>query len=408
MNKWQVLKQGGITSPLGFVATGIACGIKKNGKKDLALLYSPEATQGAGVFTTNKVKAAPVLVSQENLKLGKIQGIVINSGNANACTGDQGIKDARQMAKWAAQALGIKAEQVLVSSTGVIGFPLPMEKVQDGISLAAKDLSQSGGTKAAEAIMTTDTYSKELALSLEIEGKTVTIGGMAKGSGMIHPNMATMLGFITTDAAIEPGLLNSMLKKAVDKSFNMITVDGDTSTNDMVIMLANGQAGNSPLTKDSVQTEIFQQALDYLTIVLAKQVVGDGEGASKIVEITVKGALSESDAKKAAMAVATSSLVKTAIFGEDANWGRVICAVGYSGAEIEPDKIDIFLASSKGEEQMAKNGGGLVFDEAKAKTILEEKEIYLTIDLQIGDKETKVWTCDLSYDYIKINADYRS
>lgn len=408
LNKnWKVIEQGGVTSPLGFQAIGVFAEIKKQ-NKDLALIYSEVPAQGAGVFTTNKVKAAPVIVSQKHLAQGIIQGVIANSGNANACTGEKGLADAEKMAELAAQALKIKKEQVVVASTGVIGFPLPIEKVEQGIKLAAKELSEKGGLAAAEAIMTTDTFPKQLAINIEIQGKQVTIGGMAKGSGMIHPNMATMLGFLTTDGAIAQEDLYLMLKKAVDQSFNMITVDGDTSTNDMVTILANGLAGNSPIKAGTPEGEQFQSALNFLTASLAKDIAKDGEGATKMVEVQVKNALSPGDAQKAAMAIATSSLVKTAIFGEDANWGRIIAAVGYSGAEIDPEKIDISLASSAGEEKMAKNGGGLAFDEAKAKKILEEKEIIILVDLKIGQEEAVAWTCDFSYDYVKINASYRS
>lgn len=404
---WQILEKGNITSPLGFQATGIACGIKK-AAKDLALLYSKTTAQAAGVFTTNQVKAAPLLVSQQNLEQGQIQAVVINSGNANACTGAKGLEDAWTMAEETAQVLNLSKEKVVVASTGVIGFPLPIGKVQEGIKLASKNLSEQGGQAAAEAIMTTDTFPKQIALAMDLDGKKVTLAGMAKGSGMIHPNMATMLGFITTDAAVVDGFLAELLKKAINKSFNMITVDGDTSTNDMVVIMANGLAGNKPLNKESAEVEKFSAALEYLTIYLAQQIVKDGEGASKLVEIQVKNALTESDAKKAAMSVATSSLVKTAIFGQDANWGRVIAAVGYSGAEIRAEKIDIFLTSAAGKEQMAQAGSGLAFDEEKAKKILAEKEICIIVDLQLGEQDAQVWTCDLTYDYIKINAHYRS
>lgn len=408
LNKnWKVIEQGDVTSPLGFQAAGVFAEIKKQ-NKDLALIYSEIPAQGAGVFTTNKVKAAPVIVSQKHLAQGVIQGIIANSGNANACTGEKGLADAEKMAELVAEALKTKKEYIVVASTGVIGFPLPMEKVEEGIKAAAKELSPQGGLAAAEAIMTTDTFPKQLAVTIEIQGKQVTIGGMAKGSGMIHPNMATMLGFLTTDGAIAQEDLYLMLKKAVDQSFNMITVDGDTSTNDMVTILANGLAGNSPIKSGTPEGDEFQSALNFLTGSLAKAIAKDGEGATKMVEVQVKNALSPEDAQKAAMAIATSSLVKTAIFGEDANWGRIIAAIGYSGAEIEPEKIDISLASSAGEEKMAENGGGLAFDEAKAKKILEEKEIIILVDLKIGKEEALAWTCDFSYDYVKINASYRS
>jgi len=396
--------EGGVTAPRGFRAGGVAAGIKKNGNKDLAVLVSDVPANAAGVFTTNKVKAAPLIVTMENLKNGKAQAVVVNAGNANACTGQQGLDNARITIRAVSKALNIRESHVLVTSTGVIGVQLPMDNVLAGVEQVVKALTPQGGSDAAQAIMTTDTFPKELAITLELGGQKVTIGAMAKGSGMIHPNMATMLGFITTDAAVSAGLLHKALKEAVDKSFNMISVDGDTSTNDMVVILANGLAGNEEIAAEGDDYNKFKEALEEVCIVLAKAIARDGEGATKLVEIRVKNAPSTGDAVKAAKAIATSSLVKTAIFGADANWGRIIAAVGYSGANFDPDRVDIYL----GDEKMAENGCGLDFSEERAKAILEDEVIIITVDLKIGSSEATAWGCDLSYDYVKINAAYRT
>lgn len=402
-----IFNEGGVTAPKGFLAAGVHCGIKKY-KKDLAVIYSEVLATAAGVFTTNKVKAAPVRITMENLSDGKAQAIVVNSGNANACTGERGLKDAREMAELVAQKLGLNPHDVVVASTGVIGISMPMDKVRQGIEQCCKSISVYGGADAATAIMTTDTFRKEMAVKLEIGGKTVTIGGMTKGSGMIHPNMATMLCFITTDANIEAKALKKALKDATAKSFNMISVDGDTSTNDMAVVLANGLAGNQLITCGTEDYELFYRGFETLCIELAKMMARDGEGATKFMEVQVKNAPDEISAIRAARAVTRSNLVKTAIFGEDANWGRIICAVGYSGIDFNPDLVDIYISSKAGEMILAENGIGLNFSEDKAKEILSEKEIKVIVDLKQGDGCATAWGCDLSYDYVKINGSYRT
>ncbi len=393
----------GITAVPGFLASGIYAGIKKVEKKDLALIFSEKQCTAAGLFTKNEVKGAPVIISQRNIKKGAGQAIIANSGNSNVCTGKQGIKDADEMAALTAKALSIKPNLICVASTGVIGEPLPMEKIRNGIANVVSKISREGGRDAAEAIMTTDTFLKEKAVQIEINGKAVTIGGIAKGSGMIYPNMATMLAFIGTDAKIASGDLKRALKAAVDKSFNMTTVDGDTSTSDMVICLANGVSGVS-ITK-SKGYKAFQEGLSYVCKELAKMVVKDGEGATKFVEIKIKGAKTFNDAKKIGMAIANSNLVKTALFASDANWGRIMCAIGYSGVRIKDNKIDIFFDNVK----MVGNGVGLGKDaEREATEALKQKEFAITIDLRLGKAEAALWTCDFSYDYVRINAAYRT
>ena len=395
---------GGITSPKGFKAAGVASGIRKKGRKDVALVYSEQPAQAAAVYTLNKFQAAPLQVTKEHLKDGIAQAIVVNSGVANACMGQQGLMSAKEMAQITADCLLIKAEDVVVASTGGSGVPLPMELFTKGIKDASKALSYDGGADAAEAIMTTDLVKKEVACQLEIGGKTVTIGAMAKGSGMIHPNMATMLGFITTDASIESDCLQHVLKKATDASFNMVSVDGDTSTNDMVAILANGLAENPKITMESEYLKDFEAAVTEVCIRLAKMIAQDGEGATKLIEVEVVGAKSLEDARKGARAICSSNLVKAAIFGEDANWGRIVTAMGYSGAEVDPSIVDVYI----GELLVAEKGTGLKFDEEKASQILKQKEIKLKVDLNLGSEEATAWGCDLSYDYVKINADYRS
>ena len=394
---------GGVTAPKGYLAAGIHCGIKKQ-KLDLAVIYSTTPAAGAGVFTTNKVKAAPLLVTMDNLARGQAQAVVVNAGNANACTGEQGLADAREMINLLAAGLNINPWEVVVTSTGVIGVPLPMDKVRSGIGEAISQLSPQGGAKAAEAIMTTDTFAKELAISFEINGVEAKMGAMAKGSGMIHPNMATMLGFITTDVSIEAGALQKALQEATAQSFNMITVDGDTSTNDMVTIMANGLAGNREIKVGTPEFMVFQEALNHVAVQLAKLIAKDGEGATKLLEVQVKNAKTLADARKGALAIAKSSLVKTAIFGEDANWGRILCALGYSGADFDPAKVDIAI----GDEMMAINGAGLAFDEGRAKEILSEKQVTIYVDLKDGIEQAIAWGCDLSYDYVKINGSYRT
>lgn len=395
---------GGVTAAQGFTAGGISCGVKKSQSSDLALIFSKVPADAAGIFTTNQVQAAPVILSKEYLKKGKAQAIIANSGNANACVGAVGMEVARRMTAAAGKALGIPADSVLVASTGVIGVVLPVEKIEAALAEKNDFLSDTGGAAAARAIMTTDTFPKEVALELELGGAKVRIGGIAKGSGMIHPNMATMFGFITTDTRIEQPLLQKAISTAGKTSFNRITVDGDTSTNDCLFILANGLANNQPITSESQDYQIFLQALTSVCLELAKMIARDGEGATKLIEIKVTGAKTEDEAVKAGKSVATSNLVKTALFGEDANWGRILAAVGYSSVKIDPERISIYL----GDLPVFQNGIGLVFDEIRAKRILSEKEILITIDLNDGNESASVWTCDLSYDYVKINGSYRS
>ncbi len=395
----------GITGPKGFLATGVHCGVKK-AKKDLALVFSTAPAIGAAVFTQNKVPAAPIIVDKLQLKKSfNTRAIVINSGNANACTGERGLNDAWSMAKIAASSLGISESEVLVSSTGVIGQYLPIGKIESGIAEAAPTLSAEGHTDAAEAIMTTDTFTKELAVQFALDGVVVTIGGMSKGSGMIAPNMATMLAFVTTDASITPELLGYSLRQAVDRSFNRISVDGDTSTNDMVAILANSLAGNKELSDlEDPSYKMFYDALVYLLVRLCKMIVVDGEGATKFVEIHVTGASSEADAVQAARAIANSSLVKTAIHGEDAKWGRILAAVGYSGIEFNPEDVEIFF----GDVPILRQNYCIDFSEEDAKRVLSQKEITITVDLHQGPGSASFWTCDLSKEYVAINANYRS
>lgn len=403
--QYKVITDGGVTSAQGFVAGVCQAGIKKADRYDLTIIYSTSLAQAAGVFTTNKFQAAPVLLSKKHLVHKTGRALVINSGCANACTGETGFNDAFCMAEKTAEVLGLTPQEVFVASTGVIGVFLPMEKIKKGIKEAGESLSQDKGYLAAKAIMTTDTYPKELALEVEIGGKKVTIGAMAKGSGMIHPQMATMLGFITTDVNITAECLQKALSQANQNSFNMVTVDGDTSTNDMVIILANNLADNLLIDKEgSKEYNVFLDALTTVCTRLAQMIAEDGEGATKLMEVQVVNAVSEDDARKAAKSIAGSSLVKAALFGEDANWGRIICALGYSTAEFNPDTVDVYLGNLK----VAKNGTGLIFDEVAAKKILAEKKVVIRVDLQQGVCQATAWGCDLSYDYVKINADYRT
>ena len=400
----QILENGSVTSPRGFTAAAVAAEIKYTGRTDLAVVYSKVPAQAAAVYTLNRFKAAPLRVTEENISNGMAQAIVVNSGIANAGMGAEGMRLAREMSDCAAEALGIAKDDVIVASTGVIGMPLPMDKVKAGIEKASKALYPDGGHDAARAIMTTDTVCKEMAVQLRIDGKLVTIGAMAKGSGMIHPNMATMLGFITTDVNIDNKALQAAFKANIDDSFNMVSVDGDTSTNDMVVILANGQAGNAVLTEESPDFSAFKEALRDICIAMAQKIAGDGEGATKLVECTVTGAATKEDARLAAKAIIASSLVKTAIYGNDANWGRIACAAGYSGAQFDPDKVNIFI----GDVQVAQNGMGLEFDEAKATETLKQKKVNILVKFNIGTEEATAWGCDLTYDYVSINADYRS
>ena len=404
---------GGVCAPTGFLAGGIRCGIKPSSqKKDLALIYSNNLCSAAAMFTTNKVKAASVQVSMENITDGNLRAVIINSGNANACTGKQGLANAKAMVKAAADAVLVSPLDVAVASTGVIGVQLPVNLIVENIDLlkaSLKDAKNGGNADALEAIMTTDTRNKEIAVEIEINNKPVRLGAMIKGSGMIHPNMATMLGFITTDISIIPSALDAALRRAVKKSFNRLTVDGDTSTNDMILIMANAQAYNQALTEDSQDFETFCAALDYICISLTKMLARDGEGATKLVTVTVSGAKSEEDAEVFAKSVASSSLVKAACFGADANWGRVLCAMGYSGVEdFDPANVDVSFKSKNGLIQVCKDGETVPFNEETAKKILLQEEIEILIDIKTGDSTASVWGCDLTYDYVKINGDYRS
>jgi len=391
--------EGGITSVPGFRSAGVACGIKTTGAKDLAVIVCDDVAVSAGTFTSNKVKSAPVLVSMERVKSGKAKAIVANSGNANACTGEQGIKDAKRMTELVASGLNISPELVLVASTGKIGRKMPMDKIENGIKLALSSLSYTGGHDSAEAIMTTDTFSKEIAVEFDIQKKKAHIGGMVKGAGMINPNMATMLCFLTTDVCIEQSFLQKALKSAVDVSFNMISVDGDTSTNDTVLILANGKAGNSPINRLDSSYEVFLRALTYVTTSLAKMIAKDGEGATKFIELRVRGAKTEQDARKACHTIARSPLLKCALFGEDPNWGRIMSSLGISDIDMDQNKVDIWFDDLK----IAQNGISTGFSEESAKDILKKKEYVITIDLKMGNAKATLWTCDLSYDYVKIN-----
>ena len=405
---------GGITAPKGFLANGIAAGIKKR-KKDIAILVSEIPAQAAGAFTTNKVKAAPVIWDKQLIDSGKtMSAIVINSGNANACTGEKGFSDTRDTASYAAELLSARgidtsAEQVLVCSTGVIGVPLPMDTVKEGIKTCVSGLSKEleAAKSAADAICTTDTFRKEIAVEIEIDGKPIRIAGMAKGSGMIHPNMATMLSFITTDAELPASILQELLGTTIIDTYNMISVDGDTSTNDTVLVLANGCSGVS-IQKGTLQWEEFCKAFTYVHTFLAKAIVRDGEGAGKFIEVIVNGAKSVEDARILARSVVASSLVKAAFFGADANWGRILCAMGYSGADFNPAGTELSFSSSQGSIIVVKNGEPVSFNEDFAKKILLEKEVTVTAKLNDGESSAKAWGCDLSYEYVRINGDYRS
>ena len=396
---------GGITAVTGIRAAGMAAGIKKGDSLDLALIVSERDATVAGVFTTNTVVAPPLILDRQQLRRGKGRAIIVNSGNANACTGRRGYKDAVAMAALTAKALGIPREDVYVGSTGVIGKPLPMEKLKAAIPVLAARLHRQGGTDAAQAIMTTDTTVKTAAVSDTIGGRTVTVGGIAKGSGMIHPNMATMLAYLATDAQVPRAILQRGLRQATERSFNRIPVDGDTSTNDMVLCLANGMAGNRPLKPGSTDARRFQSLLDHVCLDLAKKIAWDGEGATKFVELRVKGARTQADAFRAAVTIATSNLVKTAWFGEDSNWGRTMAALGRSGARIAEDRIAILV----GPVQIVRRGLGLGPDaEAQANAVMKSREFSVTVDLGSGAADVTVWTTDLTLDYIKINASYRS
>jgi glutamate N-acetyltransferase/amino-acid N-acetyltransferase len=399
---------GGVCAAKGFTAGGIHCGIRKNkDKKDLSLIYSEVPAASAAVYTTNLVKGAPLAVTKKHISDGFAQAIICNSGNANTCNAD-GMEIAEKMSALTADALGIKSDDIVVASTGVIGEKLDITPIAQGIPGLVKSLKQDGSADAAEGIMTTDTVKKEVAVEFEIGGKTCRIGGIAKGSGMIHPNMATMLVFITTDAAISPDMLQKALSGDIKNTFNMVSVDGDTSTNDMVTVLANGMAGNEEITCEGENFCVFMKALNTVTMNLCRRIAGDGEGATKLLECRVSGAADEQTAKTVAKSVICSSLLKAAMFGADANWGRVLCAIGYSGADVDPDKIDVAFRSSKGEIKVCENGAGIPFSEETAKEILLQKEIEILINLNSGEFSSVAWGCDLTYDYVKINGDYRT
>ena len=403
--------EGGITAAKGFMAASAAAGIKYKDRKDMAVIYSQVPCQAAGTFTTNVVKAAPVKWDQKLVKeSGEAQAVVINAGIANACTGAEGYSYCKATAQAAAEALGVDENSVLVASTGVIGMQLPMDRLTAGIRMMAPLLSdtQESGTEAAKAIMTTDTEKKEVAVEFEAGGKTVTIGGMCKGSGMIHPNMCTMLAFVTTDLAISRELLQEALSQDIKDTYNMISVDGDTSTNDTVLLLANGMAGNPVITEKNEDYHAFCQALNVVNETLAKKMAGDGEGCTALFEVKIIGAESKQQAVTLAKSVITSNLTKAAIFGHDANWGRILCAMGYSGALFDPEKVDLFFESAAGKLKIIENGVALDYSEEEATRILSEPEVTAVADVKMGDQTATAWGCDLTFDYVKINAYYRS
>ena len=403
--------EGGITAAKGFLAASAAAGIKYKDRKDMAMIYSQVPCQAAGTFTTNVVKAAPVKWDQKLVKeSGEAQAVVINAGIANACTGAEGYSYCKATAQAAAEALGVDENSVLVASTGVIGMQLPMDRLTAGIRMMAPLLSdtQESGTEAAKAIMTTDTEKKEVAVEFEAGGKNVTIGGMCKGSGMIHPNMCTMLAFVTTDLAISRELLQEALSQDIKDTYNMISVDGDTSTNDTVLLLANGMAGNPVITEKNEDYHAFCQALNVVNETLAKKMAGDGEGCTALFEVKIIGAESKQQAVTLAKSVITSNLTKAAIFGHDANWGRILCAMGYSGALFDPEKVDLFFESAAGKLKIIENGVALDYSEEEATRILSEPEVTAVADVKMGDQTATAWGCDLTFDYVKINADYLS
>ena len=399
---------GGVCAAKGFSANGVHCGIRKNRtKRDLALIYSEVPATAAAVYTTNLVKGAPLTVTKAHIANGYAQAVICNSGNANTCNAN-GVEIAEQMSELLAKEMGIKASDVVVASTGVIGQPLNIEPIQNGIPSLVAGLSKDGTDAAAEAIMTTDLAKKEIAVEFTVGGKTCHIGGIAKGSGMIHPNMATMLVFITTDVAISAQMLQKALSSDIKDTFNMISVDGDTSTNDMVTVLANGMAGNAEITAEGEDFSEFMKALNTVTVYLCRMIAGDGEGATKLLECRVSGAKDIATAKTVAKSVICSSLLKAAMFGADANWGRVLCAIGYSGADVDVNAVDVTFKSAKGEITVCVNGAGVEFSEEKAKEILLERDIDIVISVGNGEGVATAWGCDLTYDYVKINGDYRT
>jgi len=399
---------GSVTAPKGFTAAGVHCGIRKNkSKRDLALIYCEKKCTAAAVYTTNLVKSSPITVTKKNLENGYAQAVICNSGNANTCNAD-GMEKAEMMCRLTAQELGISHEDIIVGSTGVIGQVLPIEPIRDSMKQIVSELSVDGGANAAEAIMTTDTVPKEAAVETVIGGKTVRIGGISKGSGMIHPNMATMLCFVTTDAAISSQMLQKAVKSAADKTFNMISIDGDTSTNDTLAVMASGMAENPEITEENEDYHVFLEALTAVCRALSRMMAKDGEGATKLLICKVSGAKSEKDAVGVAKSVICSSLLKAAMFGADANWGRVLCAIGYSGCQVDVQKVDVSFASSAGSIDVCKNGAGIDFSEEVAKKVLTEDEIDIIIELNDGEGQAEAYGCDLTYEYVKINGDYRT
>ena len=402
---------GGVTAAKGFKAAGTAAGIKKNGQKDMALIYSSSPCQAAGTFTTNIVKAAPVKWDQDIVSNSpNVQAVVCNSGVANACTGQEGMDACRETAREAGRLLDIPEAAVLVASTGVIGQQIPMEQIKQGLPVLAKDLSDSRGAaiQAAQAIMTTDTVKKEAAVRITLGGRTVHIGGMCKGSGMIHPNMCTMLSFVTTDACISRELLQKALSQTVADTYNMVSVDGDTSTNDTVLLLANGAAGNPMITEEGQDHQIFLEALHYVHAALAKSIAADGEGCTARREAKIVGAASKQQAATLARSITSSNLTKAAVYGHDANWGRILCAMGYSGADFDPEKVDLFIGSAAGNIQLMESGTATRYSEEEATRILSEDSVTIRADIKMGQAEATAWGCDLTHGYININADYRS
>lgn len=407
----EILKEGGVTAPKGFKAASAAAEIKYKNRTDMAMIYSETPCTHAGVFTSNIVKAAPVRWDKAVVTDSPYaQAVVVNSGIANACTGNEGYEYCNQSAQCVADCLGIDKSSVLVASTGVIGKQLPMDRIANGINMLSECLEDTieAGTKAAEAIMTTDTVSKQVAVKFTVDGKEVMVGGMCKGSGMIHPNMCTMLGFVTTDLAISKELLQKALSENVVDTFNMVSVDGDTSTNDTLIVLANGMAGNEMITEENEAYAQFKEALNYVNTTLAKKMAADGEGATALFETKVINAKSKEDARTISKSVICSSLTKAAIYGHDANWGRILCAMGYSGAQFDPEKVELFFESKAGKIQIYKDGVATDYSEEEATKILSEPEVTVLIDMKDGEAEAAAWGCDLTYDYVKINADYRS
>ena len=399
---------GGVCAAKGFTAGGIHCGIRKNKtKKDLSLIYSEKIASAAAVYTQNLVQGAPIAVTKKHIEDGYAQAIICNSGNANTCNVN-GTEIAEMTCELLSKKLGVNESVIIVASTGVIGLPMDIQPIENGIPELINSLSRSGSDSAAEGIMTTDTKKKEVAVEFELGGKKCRIGGIAKGSGMIHPNLATMLVFITTDVSISPDMLKTALSSDVSETFNMLSIDGDTSTNDMVVVLANGMAGNKTIKEKDDDFAVFMKALNTITVTLCKMIAGDGEGATKLLECIVTGAGSKKTAKTVAKSVICSSLLKAAMFGADANWGRVLCAIGYSGAKVNVGKIDVSFKSNAGEVLVCKNGNGVDFSEELASKILSENEIDILISLGKGKQGATAWGCDLTYDYVKINGDYRT